>query len=62
MDIDNDIYCVIDYLELGGYHDHVLLLKGVDPLVYQRLVGAQLILFTCHDVFLMLVPQELVCH
>ena len=54
MDINRGAYLVVDYLELGGYHDHVLLLKGVDP--SQRLVGAWSKLFTNHDVFMMSVP------
>ena len=56
MDNNREKHWVVDYLELGGYHDHVLLLKGVNSLVYQRLVDAWSKLFACHDVFLILVP------
>jgi hypothetical protein len=56
MHIDRCVHWVVDYLELGGYHDHVILLKGEEPLVYQRLVGSWSHLFACHDVFFMVVP------
>ena len=60
MDINRGIYLVVEHLELVKYHDHVLHLKGVNPLVSQRLVGAWSMFFVGHDVFLMLVSRELV--
>ena len=57
MDSDRGVHWVVDYLELRGYHDHVLLLKWVDHVVYERLVGAWSKLLACHDVFFMLVPR-----
>jgi len=38
MEIDRGIQWVVEYLELGGYHDHVLLLMWVYLLVYQGLL------------------------
>ena len=61
-DIDRGIHLVVYYLKLVGYHDHVFLLKGVIPLVSQRLVGAWSKLFVSHGAFLMAVPHLLVWH
>ena len=62
MDINMGIHLVVDYLELGGYHDHVLLLKGVNPLVSKSLVGSWSILFASQGVILIPIPWEIIWH